>query len=370
MTEQEVSTVHPGLEALPQRHLLDVILGSRRPSEGPREPLSELEEALLIALTGCTGVLGPDRAPGTHFFLINDDGSYFLRTLPPVGDGGSPFDPEALIARARLAKVRLLDHRVDVPDGNRDFPAYQDANRARSNRPGTTVIFPVVDLSQQYITGLISLLTQPDGSRPTVLDDRNFYRPAGVRKWVRNGFLNRDLRLPLGLIGSQRSRVEADLLLQNLILGAEAMGVGAEIQEAMSAPVLLGDPRYRATYGRMLDFDWDVPAWKPADLLRWQLPRPSLARLRANPIGLRRGAEHLIKAVTPPNYDTMSDAVDAAVAARFGRNSVHRDDSVIECVRDICSYIYRTHGRFPAHCDAIQVPGVWLQAHHVAEDYY
>ena len=44
--------------------------------------------------------------------------------------------------------------------------------------------------------------------------------------------------------------------------------------------------------------------------------------------------------------------------------AVYSDD-VIACARDICTYIYETHGRFPAHCDAIHVPGVWLQAHHV-----
>ncbi|TGT93339.1 hypothetical protein EN798_33725, partial [bacterium M00.F.Ca.ET.155.01.1.1] len=76
-------------------------------SEEPREPLSELEEAVLIAMTGCTGLTMPDRpfedpatkkpimakpnltmagrtagspdnAQGTHFFLINDSGTYFL----------------------------------------------------------------------------------------------------------------------------------------------------------------------------------------------------------------------------------------------------------------------------------------------------
>ena len=35
---------------------------------------------------------------------------------------------------------------------------------------------------------------------------------------------------------------------------------------------------------------------------------------------------------------------------------------VIDCATDICNYIYETHGRFPAHVDAIYVPGVWLQA--------
>ena len=27
---------------------------------------------------------GPDNAQGTHFFLINDSGTYFLRKLPPL----------------------------------------------------------------------------------------------------------------------------------------------------------------------------------------------------------------------------------------------------------------------------------------------
>ena len=43
---------------------------------------------------------------------------------------------------------------------------------------------------------------------------------------------------------------------------------------------------------------------------------------------------------------------------------------MIECVRDICQYIYDTHGRFPAHVDAIHVPGVWIQLHHPDIEYY
>jgi hypothetical protein len=48
-----------------------------------------------------------------------------------------------------VEEVCLLDHRIDVPDGNRDFPAYLDSNRFLSNLPGTTILFPVVDLSRQ-----------------------------------------------------------------------------------------------------------------------------------------------------------------------------------------------------------------------------
>jgi hypothetical protein len=428
-----------GLEALFARPLLETIWRRRthRVSRGTsvnagsmsyrstrkREPLTELEEAMLIALTGCTGLTMPDRpfadprngapimskpnlnmagrtagspdnAQGTHFFLINDTGTYFLRTLPPPEDGGSPFDADVLLARSRLAKVKILDHRLDVPNGRRDFPAYLDSNRFLSNLPGTTVLFPVVDLSRQYINGMMYLLTQPAGSRPTVVDDRNFYRMAGVKRWVRNGFLNKDIKLPLGMIGSMRTQVEADLLLQNLMLGVDAMGLGAWIHGSVSPPVLLGDPKFRGAYGPMLGFDWTVPRWKPIDALRWQVPVPWHADLRANPIGLRHNGQHLIKAMTPPNYPSMDAAVDAVVAGKFGPDGIYRDDALFEriyrgefgtkylseasdyaadliaCARDICTYIYETHGRFPAHCDAIHVPGVWLQAHHVEEEYY
>ncbi|UKY47602.1 hypothetical protein [Streptomyces inhibens] len=440
MTDQMRTHHHAGLDALMNHPLLTSIWRRRthRVSRGssveagsmswtssePRTPLTELEEALLIAMTGCTGLTMPDRpfadprngkpimakpnlnmagrtagspdnAQGTHFFLINDTGTYFLRKLPPPIDGSpTVFDVETLCARAAEAKVQLLDHRIDVPHGNRDFPAYLDSNRFLSNLPGTTVLFPVVDLSRQYINGMMYLLTQPDGARPTIVDDRNFYRPAGVKKWMTSGFVNKDIKLPLGTIWAMRTQIEADLLLQNLMLTADAMGLGAWIHASLAPPIMLGDPKFRATYGAMLGFDWTTPRWRPADLLRWQVPLPRYADLRATTVGLRHNGEHLIKAMCPPNYDTMGDAVDAVVADKFGPMGIYNDEGlferiyrgefgaqylrqasdysadVIACTRDICTYIYETHGRFPAHCDTIHAPGVWLQAHHVENGYY
>jgi hypothetical protein len=430
---------HPGLDAFAQRSLVGALWHRRthRVSRGssieagsmsytstqPRTPLSELEEAMLIAVTGCTGLTMPDRpfadprnhqpimakpnlnmagrtagspdnAQGTHFLMINDTGTYYLRKLPPDESGASVLDPDALVDRADRAKVLLMDRRIDVPDGNRDFPAYLDSNRFLSNLPGTTIIFPVVDLSRQYINAIMYLLTQPAGARPTIVDDRNLYRMAGVKKWVKSGFLNADIKVPLGALGAMRTQIEADLLLQNLMLTADSMGLGAWIHAAISPPVLLGDPKFRSRYGAMLDFDWVVPPWKLVDLVRWGVPLPKYADLRANPVGLQHGGEPLIKAMCPPNYPTMNDAVDAVIADKFGPQGIYSDeamfariykgefgaqylkeasnyaDDVIACTRDICTYIYQTHGRFPAHAEAIHVPGAWLQAHHVETDYY
>jgi hypothetical protein len=323
--------------------------------------------------------------------LINDSGTYFLRRLPPAP--GLPFDAETLIARAREAKVKILDQRVDVP-GERDFPAYLDSNRFLSNLPGTTVLFPVVDLSHQYINGLMYLLTQPQGARPTLVDDRNFYRMAGVAKWVKKGFLNKKIKLPLGSIAQMRTQIEADLLIQNLFLTAEAIGLGAWIHGSISPPVILGDPKFKKTYGPMLGFDFVTPKWKLADLFRWHVPLPRFANLRAHPVGLRYKGERLIMGSCPPYYDNMSEAVDAVVGGKFGPNGIYKDKAtferiykpgyadayltdasnyapeVIECARDICNYIYDTHGRFPAHVDAIYVPGIWLQVHRLELEYY
>lgn len=356
----------------------------------PRTGLPIMAKPNLTMVGRAAG--SPDNAQGTHFFLINDSGTYFLRKLQPASDGA--FNAETLLERARQAKVKLLDHRLDVAEGMRDFPAYLDSNRFLSNLPGTTVLFPVVDLSHQYISGLMYLLTQPDGARPTLVDDRNFYRPAGVKKWVESGFLNKEIKLPLGSIAQMRTQIEADLLLQTLFLTAEGMGLGAWIHAAIAPPILLGDPKFRKLYGKMLDFDFVTPKWKLADILRWQVPLPFFANLRSHPVGLRHKGEILIKGSCPPYYDSMKDAVDSTIAEKFGPQGIYHDTAtfdaiykgdfgsqylnnareydpqVIDCARDICTYIHETHGRFPAHVDTIFVPGVWLQVHRVELQYY
>lgn len=392
-------------------------------SEAPPAPLDDLEEAVLIAATGCTGLTMPDRpfqdpasgqvimakpnvtmtgrtagspdnAQGTHFFLINDSGTYFLRRLPEAAADADPLDPDTLKARAEAAKVKLSDARLDVAAGARAFPAYLDSNRFLSNLPGTTILLPVVDLSHQYVNGLMYLLTQPEGSRPTLVDDRNFYCTAGVKRWVRSGFLNKDLKVPLGVIGTLRTQIEADLLVQNVFLVAEAMGLGAWIHATISPPVLTGDPKFRDRYGPMLGFAHAVPKWRLLDILRWHVPLPRYANLRSHPVALRHDGVDLIKAKCPPNYASMDEVVDTVIAEKFGPDGIYKDQAtfdriykgdfgrryleeaseygrdVIDCVRDVCSYIYDTHGRFPAHCDAIHVPGIWLQVHHPDITYY
>jgi hypothetical protein len=378
-------------------------------SDQKAQPLSELEEAVLIAATGTSGVTFPDRpfqdehgaailgtpnlnmigrtaggtdnAQGTHFFLLNDEGTWFLQRIaePPAR---WPLSPEELVGRARKAKVLVQSGRLTFP---RNFPYYLDSNRFLSNVPGSTILFPVVDMTRQYINALMYLLTEPDGFRPTFLDDRNFYRCAGVNKWVRNGFLNKDIKLPLGVLGPMRTQIEADLLLQNLMLVIQAMGLGGWIHASVGPPYLLGNPDVSSEKG--LGFTWEKPRFRLLDFFRWGT---FLTAPRAHPVGLR----DLIRGMCPPYYQNMADAVDAVVAIKYGPGGIYQNRAyfdgifrgdggeryleevphyrpeVVDCVKDVCTYIHRTHGRFPAHVDAIYVPGVWIQVHHLDLEYY
>ncbi len=419
----------PGFQQLLEYPLWDALAGrrSRRISRGiasvpagrltytsgqKPQPLSPLEEAVLIAATGVTGwtmpdlplqdadgrpLLGspmielvgrsassPDNAQATHFFLLNDSGTYLLRRPARPGPAAALSDPERLIAAAEECKVRVLDRRLDFP---REYPFYLGRNRFVSNLQGSTVLVPVVDLTRQYINGLMFLLSGPDGQRPTVIDDWNFYRPAGVGEWVRNGFLNKDQKIPLGVAGTFRIHVEAELLIQNLLLVIQAMGLGGWVHASFPGPVLLGDADY-ARYGRGLGFRFLTP--RPNLWRRLLKPVTPLPAWRPNPVGL----DGLLEGSCPPYLKSMSDAVDSVLAVKYGPDGLYSDPAkldpifqsglartfieeshhytpdVIACVKAVCNYIYETYDRFPAHVDAMHVPGIWVQAHHLDLEYY
>ena len=387
---------------------------SYKSDESPH-PLDPLEEALLIVATGATGITmpdmpfltennqplagspmleiigraasSPDNSQATHFFMLNDSGTYLIKR--PASAISLPLeevlaDPDKLISLAESYKVKVLDHRLDFP---REFPCYLGRNRYVSNVPGSTVFLPVVDMTRQYINGLMFLLTQEDGQRPTFIDDWNFYRKAGVCKWVKSGFVNEDLPIPLGMMNTFRIHVEAELLIQNLLLTIQAMGLGGWVHAGFPGPVLLGDADYRDKYGPGLNFRFHVPQKPFRKLLTAITPLPAW---RPNPVGL----DGLLEGLCPPYFASMKDAMDALLATKYGPNGVysnekllenvfkpgyakpfieevpHYSPEVIECALDVCNYIYDTYGRFPAHVDAMYVPGIWVQAHHLDLKYY
>jgi hypothetical protein len=403
-------------------------------------PLSPLEEALfIIAITGITGTtthdgplrkptgkpeLGtpflniltraassPDNAQATHFFMINDDGQFLLRApkgqaaLDLVKDLPAKWEDwreEHWLHAAEQAKVRVGDRRIEYP---REWPYYLGWNAQMSNVPGTTIFFPVVDCTWQYINALLIVTSEPDGKRPVLVDDWRQWKPQGLveravklggalrmteaipfhiiggLKWLRNGFVSKDSVGPLGFGHTLRTDYEAFFHFQNLMLLGQAMGLGGWIHGSVFPPYIYTRDEAKGHYG--LGFRMQEA--------KQRSPMAPVPASQPNPVGI----DGVLEGLCPP-YVTMDEAVDRVIEAKYSRggggygdadifSSVYRQKKdgdaylrsatkfspmAIEYVKEVCNYIQDTYGRFPAHVDAFYTPGMWLQFHHLELEYY
>jgi hypothetical protein len=404
-------------------------------------PLTPLEEAILVVSTGVTGRVTMHDVPGLNddgrprfsaplinviarsassidnaqavsFFLINDEGTFLikqfrnrealdmLRALPPSWEDWSEND---WLQAAATVKHRLYTERLDFP---RHWPYYFIWNRQISNRPGTTILLPVVDLTRQMVNVFLSLLSEEDGQRPLFLDDWSRFKPKTLLDWgawlgstlgfipkisyhiiggarrARGDWLNHDYPAPLGYANTLRTDYETFFQFQNLMLIAQAMGLGAWIHAAVGAPYLFEREPDQGKFG--IEFRMQQPKkWR-----RW----PPLPTTQPNPIGI----DGVLETLTPPYVKSMDEAVDRMIEEKYGPSGTYGDNSVfgrayqksaygeeflrmankrpskeaVEYTKEICNYIFDTYGRFPAHANAIHVPGVWLQFSHLELEFY
>jgi hypothetical protein len=275
-----------------------------------------------------------------------------------------------------------------------------------SNVPGSTVFFPVVDCSWQYINALLILASEPDGKRPILIDDwRTFrpkgavewiaklaskvglaepipYQPIGGLKWARSGFVNKDSPAPLGFGHTLRTDYEAFFYFQNLMLLGQAMGLGGWIHGSVFPPYIWQQDAAKGWHGLGFRFQ------QPKTLSPWA-PVPAS---QPNPIGI----DGILESLVPPYVGSMNEAVDRVIEAKYSATgTAYGNDAVfsrayrksedakayvakgtrfapkqVEYVKEACNYIYDTYGRFPAHVDAFYTPGMWLQFSHLEMEYY
>jgi hypothetical protein len=358
----------------------------------------------------------PDNSQATSFFMINDEGIFLLKQLEGEEAlnmlGGLPPDKadwadSDWLAAASAVKVKLYDQRLEFP---RQFPYYLGWNKQISNRPGTTIFLPVVDCTRGYMNIILNLLTEPDGQRPLFMDDWQTFKPADVVEAVewagvelgfagsnskvpyeipgglsraQDKFVNANIALPLGLASTMRVNYEAFFLLQNLMLVGQGMGLGGWVHASVAPPYVLERDPSRQFFG--LGFrmqpgkSWPDTGWPP------------VPASQPNPVGI----DGVLQGLCPPYVSSMDDAVDQLLAEKYGpsgmygdvnvfkrpylsealaqdylKNASHYSDQAVAYAKQICGYIFDTYGRFPAHCDAFHVPGIWLQFSHLELEYY
>ncbi|MFQ5698481.1 MAG: hypothetical protein ACE5IL_09370 [Myxococcota bacterium] len=397
---------YPLVEALFKRRTRRVALGTEVPggptayrSSSPPVPLGELEEAILVqAATGLTGFnlsdlpfcdgegrdaggntmiqfsgrswASPCGSHDTELFFWNDDGTYVMKlhdVLPErMQEFASADDRSRILSLHRKHAVKLFDGRPQYPH---TYPTMLPFNIPTSDVPGSTIFLPIADTTFELINVLLLMCGWPDGG-VTVVDPENGNRPAGCERWIREGLLDRLNTAPLSYFGNV-SLIESGFIIQNLLLAIQAMGLGGWPHAHPVAPVLLGGtPLAKGLGFRFMTGTGGSSAGMPA------------------PVGL----DGVLEPYCPPYYPNMDAAVDAVVEGKFGEGGLYDpkgadrgpflhhgevvaevprySDALVQCVKDICNYIYDTYGRFPSHVDPIVTSGTWVQAHHLDLEFY
>lgn len=376
-------------------------------SEKPPLPLTEVEEALLLlAGVGITGFAladvpyqppappsGPDRveklrqfmgggnailsfvgrsyptsagSQGTELFYTNDNGVYATNfrkvAAAEIVEAVRVDDINGMIDYLKKHTIKLADQRLAIP---RRQPAICSVNLWNANQTGSTLFIPITDVSREYIN-LTFLYVGDMGIN--IVDDFHGNKPCCGEKWLEKGLIRKTSSVPLSYIERlflQAMAVESGFIIQNMMLMAEALGIGGWVFSGMSPSVVMGGTPlskglgFRFTVGKLSN-----------------LP---------NPIGI----DGVFQSYCPPYVKDMDEAVDLVLDEKFGSKGTYSggqptpfksginlekdvprpSEDVIQCVKDICNYIYTTFGRFPATVDTM-LCSLFFQAHHIDLAFY
>ena len=387
-------------------------------SRHPARPLTEEEEsALVFAACGITGhaladlcytkdgggsimagLVGRTIASGdglqtVSLVVTNDEATYLIRKPRELPAG----EIANLIELGKRGEFTDLYRRcrVKIKDGRAQTPAEPlfniNANRWSAHAPGTSYFLPINDLTFMYVNGLLEILSEHTGA--FILDERNNFLPAGLAKFGRNRGGHLECDPAKGRVATVRQveqfvtefvTAEQGMMLQNLGLMAEAMGLGGYPNFA----------NHEFAWFQALGFRMqEMPAsryvgagWLPSLMMNLLKRNPAIPY----PVGLERDGEILLKPFCPPYYASMAEAVRAVVAIKFGADGIYRaqahgsawtnhdgtakqvepvSEATIAATIAYCEYLWQRYGRFPVHMPAYRTV-LGFQACHVDAEFY
>ncbi|MDO8614458.1 MAG: hypothetical protein Q7T33_01820 [Dehalococcoidia bacterium] len=398
---------YPLFDAIFQRRARRFPLGAEMPGDlapfkSAQEPvpLDEIEEAMLVmAGTGISGINLSDLpfndqaganwcgntmlqfvgrvyasacgSHGTELFFTNDDGTYLVKLRDKLPSAMQEFagldDREKIVQACRANTVKIGDGRLGVPM----VPGItQPFNWWNVNQPGSTLFMPVSDLTWEYINVLMLVMDEPNSYY--IYDDLN-NNAEPLREWADKGYLDRSRPYALSTLESSMQMIipgtEQAIMLQNMYLALQAMGLGGWIFSSSVPPLIM----------QLMGFRFHVPERTgPIKTLSGE-PQPS-------PVGL----DGLFQSYCPPYYPDMGAAVQAIYDAKWGSGGIYKEEGgpapykdrqsldrlvqktpawCLEAAKALCDYIWRTYGRFPATVDPMMM-NIWFQAHHLETEFY
>ena len=359
-------------------------------------PLTELEEALLIwSGGGMKGLNLSDFPPEkgldlevkfvsktipslgdihrTEIFYTNDNGTYMIKQNDKIMNslgGIKSLKPEkrldVILQFFDECRIKISDKRAELA---KEPPGLAIHNTWNVNKPGSTLMIPVTDLS----AGLINILFfyERIGHRYNFLDELKNLRPAGTEKWLKNGFLDKDKSLNLieaEIRFASAYMAEQPLFCQNVNLAQQALGLGGWLFTGFASRYMLGaDPESNGLGFRCIDSDHPDSDWG--------------STVTAIPVGLDG---HFV-GFCPPYYKNMGEAVEAFNDMKWtnwepDKMPYKESQAVLDAtkkptkkeimvVKDLCNYIYETYGSFPAFSDTMYTR-MMVQSHVIDLDFY
>ena len=381
-------------------------------------PLTEDEEAALVfAACGITGhsladlcynhdgggnimaglvartIASGDGLQTVALIVTNDEATYLIRRPRELPAAHIP----ELIEQGRLGEFLGLYRRlrVKIKDGRSAPPTVPlfniNANNWSAHAPGSSYFLPVNDLTFMYVNGLLEIFNEHTNA--FILDERNQFRPAGLARFGRSRGGHLDDDPDNGRVVTIRQveqfvsdfvTVEQGMMLQNLGLMAEALGLG-------------GFPNFaNHEYGWFQSLGFRMEQMRASRYVgaAW-LPRLAMTLLKRDPIipypiGLERNGEVLLKPFCPPYFNSMAEAVKAVVEIKFGAGGVFGSansgsawashsavaekvppvsDSAIAATTAYCQYVWDRYGRFPATLPPYRTV-LGFQACHLDAEFY
>lgn len=398
----------PGLEDAAKFTLMDALYGrrSRRFSVGSEipdgvlayksekepHPLDPLEQMLVLtAAAGNTGwhhMIYRDESYAPHlsrysaaaggrtfpspagwqvvnFFYTDDEGVYYFptRDAPSLMERTEEglMDLNAWLEAHRARVKKLSDGRLHLPPQE---PYIEGHNTWCANRPGTTLIIPVVDVAQMTLNALSFLVTNGF----CIYDDVNGQMIPGIERF--NHLVDVENPWPLSVIEQEAfafgiaelttSCYAGMLMLQPLGLGGW-MFSGIDMYSVLGAS---GNP--------------DVPGLGFRFDTKEEWPVPNIT-----------GLPGIYEGYCPPHYEDMRAAIEALAERKFGEGGPFHPETpgpwkntskvrsaakeyseeFKDCLATMAQYTFDQFGKFPGTMPTMYIL-TYLQAHHLDLGFY
>ena len=321
--------------------------------------LTELEEALLV-WTGL-GIKSINLSDFPPHVGLDLEMQFTSKTIPALGD---VHRTELFYTNDDGTYMIKMHKRADLP--NRP-PGIATHNLWNVNKPGTTLFMPVTDLSA-CIINLYFFYMRPD-HRFNFVDELHGMRPPGTEGWIKKGLIDEGKRMPLieaELRFANGYIAEQAFMGQNMVLALQTLGIGGWLFSGFASMFVLGG----------------TPFFKG---LGFRFMTPQITGDTGNPNPVAVGKDGLFQGFCPPYFKDMGEAVEALNDLKWSNWESHKmpyknpegviqeierpTKAEIQIVKDICSYVYDTYGRFPAFSDPMFLRFM-VQAHHLDLDFY